>query len=129
MKIYVAARFFEKEKVREIYSQLEKMGHTIIADWTKHKNSKPYDKNPDICREYSIEDFNGVKNCDVFIFLTSKETGSGSSVELGSAIALYETGRKPKIYIVGKDLGYNVFYFHPSVNIKKNMSEVYKELK
>lgn len=128
MKVYVAARFFDKEKVKEIYKRLKSDGHELSADWTWHVNSKPYSDNPKRCEEYSIEDLNGIINCDVFILLTNKETGAGTSTELGAAIALNVSSNKPKIYVVGEHIGNNMFYFHPSVNIRKTIEEVYKEL-
>jgi hypothetical protein len=70
-------------------------------------------------KKYSTEDITGVLNCDVFILLTNKEIGSGSSTELGAAIALNASSKKPKIYVVGKAIGKNIFYFHPCVNIRK----------
>jgi nucleoside 2-deoxyribosyltransferase len=129
MKVYIAARFFDKEKVKEIYKRLRKDGHEISADWTWHINSKPYSDNPERCRDYSMEDLNGVFDCDIFILLTNEEAGAGTSTELGAAIALSATSKKPKIYVVGEDIGNNMFYFHPSVNIRKTMDEVYVELR
>lgn len=116
MKIYVAARIFEIEKVRYIYRLLEKSGHQIAADWTYHKNIKPYDKHPKFAKDYAEEDMDGVKNCDIFILLTSEETGSGNAGELGAAILSFLLRGKPKIYVVGSHMGKNFFYFHPTVN-------------
>lgn len=67
MKIYVAARFHEKERVRKIYEQLKEYGHEVILDWTICKTQQPFEqhlKDARICAEHSIE---GVKKCDVFI--------------------------------------------------------------
>ena len=50
MKIYVAARMFEKNEVLRIYKLLRKKGHEISVDWTWHKNIKPYDKNSKIAK-------------------------------------------------------------------------------
>lgn len=41
MKIYVAARFHEKERVKTIYQKLQEMGHTTTTDWTVCQTSCP----------------------------------------------------------------------------------------
>ena|ERR1035437_882740 len=129
MKIYVAARFFDKEKVKEVYKRLKADGHEITADWTSHVNPAPYDENRKMCEEYSIKDLNGVLNCEVFILVTNENVGAGSSTELGVAIAFNMSFKKPEIYVVGEHINNNTFYFHPSVNIRKNIEEVCRELK
>jgi hypothetical protein len=128
MKIYVAARMFEAEEVKRIYHMFEKKGHEISADWTWHKNIKPYDKNQKTAKQYAIEDMNGVVDSDVFILLTSEFPGAGSSGELGAAIMSNIKLGKPKIYVVGKDIGNNFFYFHPSVRRRENIDQVLTEL-
>ena len=128
MKIYVAARFFDKDKLKAVYKRLKTDGHKITADWSKHLDPAPYDKNQQLCKQYALKDLKGVLDCEVFILLTNEKTGSGSSTELGAALALNNLLKKPKIYIVGKHLN-NVFYLHPAVNIKKTIKEVYRELK
>ncbi len=128
MKVYIAARFFEKNKVREIYKQLTDKGHTISADWTVHLNAKPYDKNRELSRDYAIEDINGVKDCDIFILITSEEIGAGTSTELGAAIMSHITRGKPKIYIVGEYISKNFCFFHPSVIHRTSINDVLKEI-
>ena len=68
MKVYVAAKFFEKRKVKKIYNELAKTGHKITVDWTWHQYPKPFNKNIKISKDYSIEDLNGVLDCDVLFF-------------------------------------------------------------
>jgi len=128
MKIYVAARFQDKEKVKEIYKKLKDRGHTISGDWTNHTHTKPYKENQELSKEYSIEDMNNILNCDVFILLTNQEPGIGSTTELGGALALYIKNKSPKVYIVGDNLDGNMFYFHPEVNVKSTLEEVLEDL-
>lgn len=124
MKIYVAARFSEKKEVLRIYKLLREKGHTIIADWTLHKNIDPYDKNQAIAKKYAIEDIEAVTNSDVFILLTSAKPGLGSTTELGAAIASNELSGKPKIYVLGTHMSQNFCYFHPSVNRFKTIKQL-----
>lgn len=129
MKIYVAARFHDKEKVKEIYTLLKQNGHEISADWTWHTKFNPYSKHVQEVKSYATEDIEGIKNCDVFILLTSKEAGAGSSTELGAALSLTLQTDKPKIYVIGEYIDENMFFFHPAVKIRKNVNEVLKEIK
>ncbi len=128
MKVYIAARFNKKQEVRHLYSKFKKLGHEIAADWTLHKLIKPYENNVKIAREYSVEDINAVRNCDVFILL-SDEAGTGMYVELGAAISSNLEHGKPKIYVVGDHISRSMFYFHPSVNRRKTIDEVLEEIK
>jgi hypothetical protein len=115
MKIYVAARFTEKSTVQKLYSQLKTQGHEITADWTAHKNVKPYDQNTAIAGEYSAEDAGGVMAADVFLLLTSAEAGAGVSAELGVAIASKQLTGKPRICVAGEHMATNAFFYHPLV--------------
>ena len=60
MKIYLAGKFEQKEKVRELYKIIKEQGHEIHSDWTTHKPISPYEENIDIAKQYSEEDINGV---------------------------------------------------------------------
>ncbi len=130
MKIYVAARFTDKEMVQDVYRKLTQAGHNITADWTKHKNVKPYDEHPVQAGEYATEDMSGVMASDVFILFTSAEPGSGVSAELGGAIACNTLTGKPRIYVVGPYAHTNAFFFHPAVYARVDrFDEIIAELK
>lgn len=128
MKIYIAAKFKDKEKVKKLNKLFKKKGYELSGDWTDHVQVKPYDKEPKRSKTYAIKDINASKNCDVFILLTNEAGGTGMSTELGAAIASHLLMKKPKIYVVGKHMGVNMFYFHPSVYQRKTIEEVLKEL-
>lgn len=127
MKIYIAARFNKKQETLNLYEQFRKLGHEIIADWTLHKPIKPYENNPELSRDYSIEDIDAAGNCDIFILITD-EDGTGMYIELGAAISSNLAYGKPKIYIIGEHTSRSMFYFHPSVNRRKNIDEILKEI-
>ena len=128
MKIYLAARFGKKEEVRYLYRRFKELGYEIASDWTLHKPIKPYESNHETAREYSIEDINAVRNCDVFILMTD-EAGTGMYVELGVAISSNIEQGKPKIYVIGEHTSRSMFYFHPSVNRRKTIDDVLEEIK
>jgi hypothetical protein len=129
LKVYVAARFYAKDEVLHIYQSLWVKGHTIIADWTKHKNVKPYSEHPGEASLYAEEDLRGAMDCDVFILLTSERAGGGVSAELGAALAANRLRNgAPKIYVVGQHLDPNAFYFHPAVERRNTIAQVLAEL-
>jgi hypothetical protein len=128
MKVYVAARFYEKDRVRKLYASLKEQGHTITLDWTLCNPEKPYRAHLDgarVCAEHAIA---GVKECDVFIYLSSTEIGGGSSAELGVALMAHLFGKCPHIYVVGPHLEQNICFYHPAVQIKDSISEVLQDL-
>lgn len=127
MKIYIASRTSERNIVKKLSKLFVSEGHQIL-DWTWHKNIKPYNKNKKVAKDYAIEDIENIKNCDIFILLANKNPGTGSTTELGAAIASNLINKSPKIYVVGKSIDKNLFYFYPSVIIKKNIDEVLKEI-
>lgn len=127
MKIYIASRTSEREGVRRLNQILSDKGFEIL-DWTGHKNTKPYEENKSLAKEYSLEDAQMVKDCDIFILLTSEFPGSGSTTEFGMALFSYELFKKPNIYVVGKNIN-NIFFFHPGVKMVKTSEELLKILK
>jgi nucleoside 2-deoxyribosyltransferase len=128
MKIYLAARFDRKDEVRELYNQLIEQGHEITYDWTTHKMIKPYHENQEIAHEYSSNDMEGVKNCDIFILITA-DGGTGTFIELGAAILSNIKHNKPEIFVIGEHNTKSIFYFHPSVKRKNTVQEVLDEIK
>lgn len=127
MKIYIAARFDRRHEVLELYKLILEHGHEITADWTLHKPIKPYEQNEELAAKYANEDIEGVKNCDVFIILSDEGGSTGMYVELGAAILSNLKCGKPKIYVIGDKLR-SMFYFHPVVNRRKNINEVFEEI-
>lgn len=124
MKIYVAARFGEKDMVRQLYKRLQAMGHTITADWTQHANIKPYNEHETEAAGYAREDLDGTISSDVFIYITSSEVGAGLSAELGAALAAHELTGKPRVFVVGDYAATNAFHYHPAVTRVKQVDDV-----
>ena len=128
MKVYIAAKLENKEKVKELQKELERKGHTITHDWTEHKEIRPYDKNHDLALEYSTHEINAIKDCDVFILLSEKEGGTGMHIEFGAALILNRLFGKPKIYVVGHANNRATFYFQPEVVRTDSVEDVLKDL-
>ena len=129
MKIYVASKFNNQEKVKKVYEKLRERGHEITVDWTKHKKVNPYKNNPKMSEKYSKEDMNGVRDADVFVLLTTEKPGKGMFVELGTAVILNAMTGKPKIYVIGDHNTQPMFYFHPGVARVDRIEDVIKGIK
>jgi nucleoside 2-deoxyribosyltransferase len=88
MKIYVASKWEEKDRVQELMALLREAGHEITYDWTQCGTYN---------RTQAIHDLRGVADADVFVGVFEKDVPyAGALVELGIALAL----GKP-IYIFG----------------------------
>lgn len=123
MKFYVAARFSDKERVKKINDLIKNKGYELSGDWTSHIGSNDYSKTSERSRKYAIEDIKAVINCDVFILILNEKGGTGSSTELGVALALNK-----KIYAVGEYIENNMFNFHPSVTHKKTIEDLFLDI-
>jgi hypothetical protein len=129
MKIYVAARFHEKERVKKIYAQLIELGHEITEDWTVCQTMKPYSMYPNNARQCAEHTIEAVKDAEIFIFLTNEEIGAGSSVELGAALLSHVTTGFPKICVVGPHRENIYCFYHPAVQFFDTVEEVMQAIK
>lgn len=129
MKIYVSAKFNDKERVKNVYNLLKQDGHTITHEWIHHKESYPFSKDAHYASECAVQDFNGVLQADVFILLSNAEPSLGASGELGAAIASYIIFKKPQIYVVGPHFDVNFCFYHPAVKQKDSIEEILQEIK
>ena len=83
---YIAGKWQERDRVKEVYRTLRSMGHKITCNWTDHEEPKE-----DILewnRKYAFDDILGVKKCDIFLMILEKDYNyKGAWVEMGMAIA------------------------------------------
>ena len=126
-KVYISARFNKKEEVIELGNLLTNRGYEVVSNWVSHKSIKPYEKNQDLAKQYSIEDITNSMSCDHFILLTNN-AGTGMYVELGAAIGHNTEFGKPLIYVVGDYINRSMFYFHPVVNRVENIEDLIARL-
>jgi nucleoside 2-deoxyribosyltransferase len=90
--VYVAGAFVHKPTVQVVQSTLRKIGYTITLDWTLSENDNG-GANPDLLREFSRRDMQGVRDADVVVAVFNDPVYAyrGTFAELGAALAL----RKP----------------------------------
>jgi nucleoside 2-deoxyribosyltransferase len=80
VKIYVAGKWEERERVREVMDTLRTRGHEITFDWTYSEQ---------FSKHQAELDLQGVEAADWLVFLAEKPLAyKGAYVELGMAIAL-----------------------------------------
>ena len=79
MRLYVAGKYEERARIREVMDQLEAVGHTITYDWTT---------NCELVPNQALKDFEGVCDADAFILVAERDVSyCGTLVELGVALA------------------------------------------
>lgn len=125
MRIYVAGKFEEKEIILNTYRILREMGHTVSYNWTTHKNLKPYTENQAAASEYAQNEFNGILNSDILIFL-SNQNGHTLFMEFGAALASLKLTGKPLIYAVGQYNTDSQWFFNPLVQRVDSLEEAIK---
>ncbi len=94
MKIYLAARYSRRDQLRELATELRRMGHTITSRWLETKwVNRPNDSStapPEYREQYAQIDMEDVKAADMVInFTEAPGDGSrgGRHVEYGLAVA------------------------------------------
>lgn len=105
MKIYVAGKWEEKERVREVQEQLRAAGHTITHDWTMEPVGA-------VRLDCALMDKQGVLDAEAYVGVFEKDLPyKGAMSELGIAVA---TGIP--IYILGTFCDNNIFTALPEVH-------------
>ncbi len=137
MKFYIAARFDNKDAVREIYKKLKEKGHEVHTDWTVHPPFYPYSSDPARCAQFSDEDIKGAIGCDVFVLLAdenhngnpnSHNHGRGMFIEMGAAMATFLANGKPMVFVIGPDNDKCIFHFHHAVTRFDTIEEVLEKV-
>ncbi len=91
MRIYVASKFEEAPRVREVQAQLIAAGHTITYDWTQ---------NEQVDATQAWNDAMGVVTADALVLVAEKDLPyCGAMVEFGMAL-----GRGIPVYVIGNAL-------------------------
>ncbi len=129
MKFYIASGIKNKENVQKIFNQLKKVGHEVTADWTLTDDipEDARDQKREYVRSIAKRDFEGIRECDIFVLLSDPEEGRSMYVELGIALSMLHATGKPRVFIVGPENNESVFYFHPLVDRVKNIDDVLKD--
>lgn len=108
-RVYVAAKFEEGPRVREVYEQLRAMGFEITHDWTNE--AIPAGTPEEVAKFFesaALADYNGVLEADAVLVLNHDRLFGGAT-EMGLALAWGRT-----CYVVQPDIRDNIFYHLPA---------------
>jgi nucleoside 2-deoxyribosyltransferase len=113
MKLYVAGKWSDREKINEIIETFEARGHTITHNWTQFEGST---SRPEMKSQFAIMDINGVRDADAYIGIMNDPVYPyrGSMTEMGAALGLC----KP-VYVVApadSNLEATCFFHHPLIH-------------
>lgn len=119
MKIYVAGKWEDRQRISHIMRILEGMGEEITCDWTHHEYED--ESYPD---QYAVDDAEGVKGADLYIgvFLDDYQY-RGALVEMGIAL-----GVGIPIWLYGSKQDNCIFSHHPSVRKFTEWSQLVESL-
>lgn len=106
MKIYVAGKWEERERITHFMNELRKQGHIITCDWTDHK----YDTR-EVMASFACDDLEGVRTCNAYIGVFENECRyRGALVEMGAALVL-----RKDVFIIGHAEDSCIFMLCPTV--------------
>lgn len=109
MKIYIAGRYANLEKLRQESLQFEAEGIEVVSSWLIHNSEDGLS-----FQEIATRDFEDIDKSDTLVLYTeaygTHVPGGGRFVEFG-----YALGKGKRVLIVGPLE--NIFSWHPSVLI------------
>ena len=110
-KVYVAAKWEERERAHEVMTILRTAGHVITYDWTNQEQES---------QAQAECDRSGVLDAEVFVLLAEKDLPMrGAWVEFGIAV----TKRIP-IYVLGAYADPCIFLQLPFVRRINSLAEI-----
>lgn len=111
MKIYLAAKYKNRDAMLVVAGMLAAQGHQITSRWLTgaHKFANGDVEDREKAHKFAATDLDDVRNSDYFVLFNlpvdKPEPSSGRHVELGYAFAL-----KKEVYIVGGINSHCIFY-------------------
>jgi len=130
MRFYVASRFGNYRKVREVTDRLVEAGHTITYDWTRavgefDEDGKllvdpAADLSPEQQLHFAHEDTNGAMLCNALILLWTPDM-AGAYIEVGMALTVGTID----VHVVGCPR-FTIFWALPQVRHHNTLEDLYK---
>lgn len=114
MKIYIAARYTQKEFGQHIRRDLQSLGHEVTSGWLDEVDDAP--------RAAALRDVADVARADAVLLLSAvTDGGKGMWVEAGIAIAL---GKKIFVYPTFETVRSCVFMHLDQVKFVQHLSDI-----
>lgn len=125
MKVYVAGRTNEVDRVRGVQAGLKSLGNTITFDWTGPEGAIKTDWSQDRPKAASLSarEQRAVVNADALVLLWSrkeKDYGVGCLLETGMALANH------KLVVISGATRESVFWYLPNVKRVAWDSDIYR---
>lgn len=117
MKIYVAGKTRNYEKVREVQALVDESGHMVTYDWTRSvpdgawENEANANLSPEFKRVCARNDMMGVAAADAIIAVMSDDLW-GTMIEIGMAMMAAK-----EIVLLGHPERESVFFHLPKVTV------------
>lgn len=126
LRFYVASSIRNKAKVQEVFDFLSQRGHSVTTDWTLTDDIPEEDREAsrDYIRTLAKRDFEGIRECDVFLMLSEPAEGRSMYVELGVALAAHEAIGRPAVLVLGSRNNQSIFYYHYAVVRVQDMDDL-----
>lgn len=122
-KIYVAGKFEEKVRVRQVMARLVAMGYEITHDWTEEDaTGLSGDELAKYLESCALADFEGVLDADCVLVL-NHQAAFGAMVEMGLAL-----GWGKVVYVVEPQIRDNIFYHLPATSGMRTFETLEKAL-
>ena len=122
MKIYLAAKFGEKNEMREWAAFLKNDGHEVTSTWLESKNQTDREAPEEVLVEAARQNLLDVLAADVLVTKSQEQgtvhTGGGRHVEFGYAVA-----EGMDIIVVGPK-GEHVFHYLSGVQHVNNLDQL-----
>jgi nucleoside 2-deoxyribosyltransferase len=118
-KVYVAGRWEDRERVREVQEALEDIGYTIMLDWTNHE----YPQDELLCK-WAEADIMAASAADlVVVIMEEPHDYKGAWAEIGAAL-----GNGKPVYIAGHGCDSAIMLHHPLVKQFEHPYHIIDEL-
>lgn len=106
--VYVAGKFEEGVRVREVQEKLRLLGFEVTHDWTREDPAGRTGVELEVYLQHcALKDVEGVETAD-FLLVLNHDRAFGAMVEMGLGLAW---GRV--IYLVGPQIRDNIFFHLP----------------
>lgn len=122
MKIYVATKWEERSKAKEIMNLCQSYGHDITVDWTDESK----EATEETLSFWSERDLQSVKDCELLIayFPYPFLKYTGAFCELGAALVL-----KKKVWVIGHGADDCIFLHNKNIVRFEKMEELNERLR
>lgn len=106
MRVYLAAKFEHRERLRPVRDQIWALGHEVVSTWLDEVAKLPGMTEDEFRKKLALKDLTEIRLADLFILCTTPPSErAGKEVEFGAALQQFH---HKLVWIVGP--ARNVFH-------------------